>query len=223
MQLCPELGNGLGELLPDFDRKVFGRRKDSEHKRRVVIQVLMVEGLDHVLHHEGLEVDQIHDKARFGIDLAFDGNPNFEIVSVPVVPRTFAKKALIFFSAERIVVQAVGRTEHLAALNVHHGLLGFDQLGLQGFAWRGAKGDLCCSRVFGTWNGHAKGGLPFGSEYDFIALGVLHLKGGARPGSARFNLNGLNAQLLLDGFLHGDDGALRVGSEAKFRRTTAGY
>ena len=32
-------------------------------------------------------------------------------------------------------------------------------------------------------------------------------------------MNGLNAQLLLDGFAHGNDGALGVGSEAKFRRT----
>ena len=54
VQLRTELGDGLGELLPDFNRKVLGRRKNSEHKRRVVIQVLMVEGLDHVLDHEGL-------------------------------------------------------------------------------------------------------------------------------------------------------------------------
>ncbi len=119
--------------------------------------MLVVQRINHKPHHQGLEVRQVHYKAGLGIDLALHGYPNLKIVSVTKLPRTLAKQLLVLLGAKGIIIEPVRCTKHLAALNVDHDLLCFNQLGLQGLARGQAKGHLCRSSVLGCRNSNAQG------------------------------------------------------------------
>ena len=119
--------------------------------------MLVVQRINYKPHHQGLEVRQVHHKPSLGIYLALHGYPNLKIVSVTELPRTLAKQFLVLLGAERIIIEPVRCTKHLAALNVDHDLLCFNQLGLQGLAGRKAKGHLCRGRVLSCGNSDAQG------------------------------------------------------------------
>src|SRR5688572_4833738 len=61
-----------GENLPERDHDVLGRRNHALHEGDVEIEVLVVDVIDHLALDDLLELGEIADISRPGIDIAFD-------------------------------------------------------------------------------------------------------------------------------------------------------
>jgi hypothetical protein len=64
----------LVEAVPDLDGEVFGGGVAFVKGGYFVVQVAMVHGIDHLLHHDVLEILEVVDHAGNGIDLSGEGD-----------------------------------------------------------------------------------------------------------------------------------------------------
>src|SRR5918993_4609640 len=85
---------------PARDDDVFGRRVDVSHELDVDIQVAVVDPVDDLALHDGLERAQVDDVPRAVVDRALDGHLQGIIVPMPVRVVTLPEQRGVFFGGQ---------------------------------------------------------------------------------------------------------------------------
>ena len=85
------------QAVPDDDRKIFGGGNLVAKLGNFLIQVPMVEVVDHFMVHEVFKLLEVHDEAGALVNLTSHSDFQRVIVAVPMRIVALAEDALVFF------------------------------------------------------------------------------------------------------------------------------
>ena len=85
------------QALPDCDCQIFRGRNLSEKFRDLLVEEAVVHGVEHFVVHHFLELLEIDDETRVGIDLALYRDFQRVVVAVPVRVVALSEDAAILF------------------------------------------------------------------------------------------------------------------------------
>lgn len=108
------------QFRPDTHDQVFDGTHFAFHEINILIQVAMIQLFNDVLIDDLAEFFRVEDESGIGIWVPFDGDEQFEVMSMPVGIGTFAKYLLIFLQAPVGVEQLMSRIKMFYSCQVNH-------------------------------------------------------------------------------------------------------
>jgi len=126
------------KALPESHREIFGRGIDPAQPLNVVVQVLVVAGLDDLLARHPVNFIQIDQHARFGLGRPAQSHAHRVVVAVPVEIVALAEDFVVALGFPVGIVEPVGRGESEFARDFENGF-GHCRSGLQADVYSAAN------------------------------------------------------------------------------------